>query len=194
MAVKKNRKFFLISFLPAMAYWYLEANYSIRTAIIGGLSLAIIEILFEKLLTKKIHTITVFNFSLICFLGLLSILGNEGIWFKLQPTFTGIGIGCFLLIKRAIGGSLFFEMMKEMNGENSPPEFIILIMEKHIAFLFFLYGIFMIFVAFKMTTDQWLFFKTIGFYIAFFIFMILEIIYIRVLIYKKGRESKIRRF
>jgi intracellular septation protein A len=59
------------------------------------------------------------------------------------------------------------------------PVSLITTMEKHLAFLFFFYGIFMGYTAIKMSTDQWLFFKTIGFYIAFVIFMVGEFAYLR---------------
>ena len=43
---KKN--FFLISFLPAILYWYLEENYPVKIAVIGGLPAAL-EICVESM-------------------------------------------------------------------------------------------------------------------------------------------------
>lgn len=173
-----SKNFFLISFLPAIAYWYLEENYPIRIAITGGLILAILEITFEWFYTKHIHTLSKFNFFLILFLGGISLIGDEGIWFKLQPAFTGVGIGAFLGYRLIRGKGMMLEMMESMN-KVPPPEFIITTLEKHMAVLFTLYGIFMAFVALKLSTDQWLFFKTIGFYIVFGIFFLFEMVYMR---------------
>lgn len=183
-----QKNFFLISFLPAIAYWYLEENYPIRIAITGGLILAILEISFEYFYTKHVHTLSKFNFFLILFLGGISLLGEDGIWFKLQPAFTGVGIAAFLIYRLVQGKGLMFEMMESMPNPPPVPEFIIKTMESHMAILFGAYGAFMAFVAFKLSTDQWLFFKTLGFYIVFGVFSVIEIIFMRVKI-RKWHES-----
>lgn len=182
---KISKNFFLISFLPAIAYWYLEDNYPLRVAILGGLILAIAEIIFEKIYTKHVHTMSKFNFFLILFLGVLSLVGDEGVWFRLQPAFTGVGISAFLIYRLNVGEGMLWEMMESMNQKNRPPQFIMKDMEKHIACLFFLYGIFMAFVAVYAKTDLWLFWKTIGFYIVFIIFMVVEMFWMR----KKIKQS-----
>lgn len=173
-----QKNFFLISFLPAIAYWYLEENYPLKIALAGGLLLAILEISLEWFFTKHVHTISKFNFYLILVLGGISFLGDDGIWFKLQPAFTGVGIGAFLIYRTVSGKGLMIEMMETMNPEVKPLPFMPLV-EKHISLFFFLYGIFMAYVAFSLSTDKWLFFKTIGFYIATGVFFIVELIYLR---------------
>lgn len=181
-----QNNFFLISFLPAIAYWYLEENYPIKIAITGGLILAILEITFEYFYTKHIHTLSKFNFYLILFLGGVSLLGEDGVWFKLQPAFTGMGISSFMIFRLLKGKGLLLEMTESFSkNKNDPnnranvPDFIFQQMEKHIIFLFGGYGLFMIFVALRLSTDQWLFFKTIGFYIVFGIFIFIEIFWMR---------------
>jgi len=173
-----SRYLFLISFLPAMAYWYLEENYPIHIAISGGLFLAILEISFEKLMTKHVHTLSKFNFYLILLLGSISLIGNEGIWFKLQPFFTGLGIGCFLIYRDLIGNGLMWEMMVSLNRP-LPPKEVWQRLETHIGLLFVIYGIFMGTLAVWAQTSTWLFYKTIGFYITFFIFSIFEVVLLR---------------
>ena len=174
-----KNKLFLISFLPAIAYWYLEENYPIRVAVIGGLALSILEITFEKVFLKHVHKISWANFFLIFFLGGLSLLGDEGKWFKLQPAITGVAIGFGLIILRLRKKSFFAEMLKEMNPDQTPPEWILSTMEMHIGIFFGTYGLWMFYVVFFMTTDQWLFFKTLGFYLCFGIFFVVELIYLR---------------
>jgi intracellular septation protein len=152
-----QKNFFLISFLPAIAYWYLEENYPIRIAIAGGLALSILELSLEYIFTKHLHSLSKFNFGLIAFLGGLSLLGEEGIWFKLQPAITGVVIASFLLYKNMFGKGFFIEMLESMGKENVPLE-IMSSMEKHVSYLFGLYGLFMFYVAFYWSTDWWLFF------------------------------------
>ena len=172
-----------------MAYWYLEENYPIRIAVTGGLLLAILEIALEKKFTKHVHGLSKFNFFLILFLGGLSLLGDEGIWFKLQPAFTGVGIFLFLTWRLYQGNGLMNEMVQAMN-QNPPPEFLLKSMERHLSVLFGVYGLFMVYVAFEMTTDRWLFFKTIGFYIAFAIFFVFELLYSRLLMRRYVENQK----
>jgi len=155
--------------------------------LIGGLALALLELIIEKAFIKKVHMISLFNFFLILFLGGISLLGEKGVWFKLQPAFTGVGIALFISFQKWRKKSFFKEMINEMPQKSSMPEDIIAMIESHIAALFALYGLFMVFVAFQLPTGQWIFFKTIGFYITFFIFLLFEILFIR---YKMKKRAE----
>ncbi|MFZ4712263.1 MAG: inner membrane-spanning protein YciB [Bacteriovoracaceae bacterium] len=179
MNIGPSKSFFLISFLPAIAYWYLEEYYPIRIAVAGGLALAVLEIILEKVFTKHVHTLSKFNFILIALLGGISLLGEDGLWFKLQPFFTGFIMGGFLLYKLKKGEGLFLEMMKEMNGNKVPPVDLIKTLETHLAYFLMVYGCLMGALALWGTTSQWAFFKTIGFYIAFIVFFLFEVLMLR---------------
>lgn len=180
MSLNSNKSFFLISFLPAIAYWYLEEYYPIKIAVLGGLALAIIEIVLEKLITKHVHTLSKFNFFLILGLGGISLLGEDGIWFKLQPFFTGIVLSAYLLYKLKTGEGLFIEMLKEMHPDQKPNIQMLKRLERDLAIFLVLYGCFMGALALWGNTNQWLFFKTIGFYICSGIFFLFEMLVIKV--------------
>lgn len=171
--------FFLFSFIPALAYWWLEENYPLRIALSVGLGLAIVEILIERLWLGHVHTLSKFNFAILMLLGGISLLGDEGIWFKLQPAFTGAGVGAFLLVQQKRGKSLIVEIQKEMTQKVTLPPGIAARMEMHMGLFMLGYGFFMAVVAFKASTDSWLFFKTVGFYIASFLFFGFEVFNIR---------------
>ncbi|MBF0360745.1 MAG: septation protein IspZ [Oligoflexia bacterium] len=184
-----SKNFFLISFLPALAYWYLEAYYPIKVAVTGGIILSIVEISLEKFFTKEIHTISKFNFFLIVVLGALSFFDNKGIWFKLVPGITALAIALFFIYQNKKGKGVMGDMMVEMlKGKNHPLIQIIGLnglkgwfqkMERDMGYLCLFYGIFMIVIALWGSSDQWIFFKTIGFYIVFILFMIAEFILFR---------------
>lgn len=161
-----------------MAYWYLEESYPVNIAVTGGLILAILEITLEKIFTKHVHTLSKLNFFLILFLGGLSLLGEDGLWFKLQPFFTGVAISGFLSYRLFVGKGLLVEMT-EILGQSKIPDFVLTYLEKHMAFFFLAYGIFMGALALFGTTGQWAFFKTLGFYGIFVVFMIFEMILLR---------------
>ena len=197
-----SKSFFLISFLPAAAYWYLEANYPVRIAVTGGLIMAVLEIALEHFYTKHVHSISKFNFLLIAVLGGISLLDDNGVWFRLQPTFTGLFMGGYLIYKVKRGQGLFLEMMKETNPEKQLPEDMMKRLEKHLGYFMIAYGLFMVYFATHgfidvdpasippeelqrikaindPLRDRWIFWKTFGFYIAFFIFMFVEFIFMR---------------
>ncbi|GAB4009953.1 MAG: hypothetical protein Fur0010_01590 [Bdellovibrio sp.] len=177
----QQKNFFLISFLPAIAYWYLDENYPLKIALAGGLILAVIEVLIEKIFTKHVHTISKFNFFLIAFLGGISLLGDDGVWFKLQPFFTGLGMSAFMFYRLKRGKGLLLEMIESMpNKKNiALPDFIFISMEWHLAFFLIIYGVFMAGLAVYASTGMWAFFKTAGFYIVSLVFMIVEFLLIR---------------
>jgi len=176
-----SKNFFLISFLPAIAYWYLDENYPVKIALAGGLILAVIEVLIEKIFTKHVHTISKFNFFLILLLGALSFLGDDGVWFKLQPLFTGIGMSAFMFYRLKRGKGLLLEMMESMPQKKNVllPDFVFQMMEWHMAFFLLGYGIFMAVLAIYASTGMWAFFKTIGFYLAFAVYMVIEFVMIK---------------
>lgn len=171
----KNKKLgnnlFLTSFLPAVAYWYLDEHYPVKIALIGGISLSILEILFEKFYNKHVHALSKFNFLLIVILGGISLLGNDGIWFKLQPALSFWGVSVFFIYRLKTGKGVFNELIDGMGKARRPPEFIIRAMEIQITYLFVLYGILMAILAIWFPTSTWLFFKTAGLYLILGIFM-----------------------
>ena len=176
--MQNQKQFFLISFLPAIAYWYLEENYDLQTALIGGTALALLEITLEKIFTKHVHTISKFNFYLIVVLGAIAFIGSEGIWFKLQPFFTGLFMGGYLLFRALRGNGLMVETMESM-GRDIPDKEAFKSLERDLGVFMMAYGIFMAYVAFNLSTSQWTFFKTIGFYIVSVFFFIIEMVILR---------------
>jgi intracellular septation protein len=177
--MKNNNKFFFISFIPALAYWYLEANYDLKTALVGGVGLAIVEISVEKILFKHVHKIALFNFYLIALLGGIAYLGDDGIWYRLQPFFTGLVMSVFLFYQKLKNRSFMLETLKEMGSSTPIPSYIMMRMEFHLAIFLLCYGCFMGVIAFKGSSDQWIFFKTAGFYIVAFIFLLFEVLLMR---------------
>lgn len=175
--MKKN--IFLLSFIPALAYWYLEETQTIEVAVIGGLSLALLEVTFEKLIAKHVHSLSKMNLVLLLILGPISLIGKDGIWFKLQPFFTGVFLFAYLMFNLRKGESLLWKMTNELDMKNKMPQEILLQLEKHLAFFLLAFSFFMAYLAKFETTSVWAFFKTIGFYIVFGIFMLVEMFILR---------------
>lgn len=182
---KKNNHFFLISFLPAILYWYLETKYPVKIALIGGILLSIVEILFEKIYIGHVHQLSKFNFFLVVFLGGFSLMEENGIWFKLQPSLSLWAVAVYMIVKLKKGSGFFKEMMLEMKPDQVlPPDIVLYSMERNLTILFVLYGGFMAALAIWASTSLWVFFKTAGFFIVFPIFMIFQFLYNRRLMKK----------
>jgi intracellular septation protein len=174
-----QKPYFLLSFLPALAYWYLETYYTLEIALVGGIVLGILEMILEKKISGHIHTLSKLNLALIIVLGGVSLAAKEGIFFKLQPTFTGTAVSLFFIFKKAQGKSLLLEMLEDLKQKPPLPAVIYQTLETHmIVFLLGFAGL-MTWVALKETTATWLFWKTAGFYIAFGVFMVIEFIYMQ---------------
>jgi intracellular septation protein len=182
-----SKPYFLLSFLPAVAYWYLETYYTLEVALVGGIFLGVVEMLIEKKFSGHVHTLSKLNLSLIVILGGISLLAKEGLFFKLQPTFTGVAISIFLIVKKIKNQSLMLEMLKDMKQKPPLPEDIYKAMEWHLCLFLLVFALFMAWIALSGSTAQWLFWKTGGFYFAFGGFMVLEMIYIQWLLRRKMR-------
>lgn len=174
-----HKPYFLLSFLPALAYWYLETYQSLEIALIGGILLGLIEITLEKKFSGHVHTLSKLNIALIVILGGISYLAKEGIFFKLQPTFTGLAIAFYLVYKKVRNQSLMVEMMKDMKQKLPMPPEIYKSLEWHMCLFLIAFAAFMGFVALTESTSTWLFWKTGGFYIAFGGFLAIEMIVLK---------------
>jgi intracellular septation protein len=176
---EKTPPFFLMSFVPAVAYWLLETYVSLEVAIIGGLVLGLIEMALEKYFTGHVHTLSKLNVSLVVVLGGVSLFAKEGVWFKLQPTFTGLAVASFLLFKKFKGQSLMLEMLIDMKQKIPMPPEVYKFMEWHMCLFLMGFAGWMAYIAIYKSTDTWIFWKTAGLYIAFGAFMIGEMLFLR---------------
>lgn len=174
-----SKPYFLLSFIPAAAYWLLETYFTLEVALIGGIVLGLLEMGLEKKFTGHVHTLSKLNVALIVVLGGISLVAKEGVWFKLQPTLTGFSIASFLLYKKIRRQSLMLEMLQDLKQRPPLPDFIYRLLEWHMCLFLYAFAAFMAYVALYNSTANWLFWKTAGFYIAFGGFMLLEMIFLR---------------
>jgi intracellular septation protein len=144
--------------------------------------------LLEKKFTGHVHTLSKLNISLVIVLGVISLIAKEGVWFKLQPTMTGIAVAGFFFYKKIKGESLIHQMLIDMKTPPGKmlPEPVYEMMEWHLCLFLIVFAGWMAYVALHMTTTQWIFWKTGGFYVAFVPFMIIEMFFIRIKI--RGRK------
>ena len=173
--------YFLLSFIPAVAYWLLETYSTLEIALMGGIILGVLEMILEKKFTGHVHTLSKLNISLIVVLGVVSLIAKEGIWFKLQPTMTGVAVAGFFLYKKIRNESLIHQMLVDMKTPQNRilPQQVYSMMEWHLCLFLLGFAAWMAHVALTKPTTTWLFWKTGGFYIAFIPFMLVEMFLIR---------------
>lgn len=171
---QNQNAFFMASFLPAIGYWILDEYFSLTTALIGGILLSVAEISFEKWKYGQVQTLSKLNFFLIVGLGGISLIGHDGVWFKMQPALSLFALAGFMGFKLYRGKGMMLELFESMPKKNTIPEEILTRMEKHMVIFFILYGIVMTATALFMKTSIWVFFKTAGLYIAMALFSLFE--------------------
>ncbi len=171
---QNQNAFFMASFLPAIGYWILDEFFSLTTALVGGILLSIAEITFEKWKFGHVHTLSKLNFFLIAGLGGISLIGHDGVWFKLQPALSLFALSAFMGFKLYRGKGMMLELFESMPKKNTIPEVILVRMEKHMVIFFIFYGVVMCVTALFMKTAIWVFFKTAGLYVAMALFSIIE--------------------
>lgn len=168
-----------LSFLPALAYWWLESTQPLNVALSVGIGLAVLEVTVEKLYTGHVHTLSRLNFGIILLLGVLSLFAHEGVWFKLQPTMTGVICGTWLIFNQSKGKTMLIEAMQDMGRPWPFPEVWLRDFERHVIGFIFCYSTFMAYWTFWGTTAQWAFWKTGGQYMSFGAFMVVEFWWLR---------------
>lgn len=176
-----NKPFFLLSFLPALAYWGLEYFYPPHIALLGGIFLAIIEVTAEKFFMGEVHRFSLLNFFLIVFLGGLGLIAEDGVWFKLQPALSSVVMLVVLGFYRLKKRSLMFEMIKDFKQKSALPEAFFHQFEKHLMLFFIFHSVLMSYIAIYSETTVWLFWKTAGLYILMILFGVFEVFWFRMI-------------
>lgn len=166
--------------LPIIAFTLIEEYHGPVWGTIAGMVFGVGEILYEKIRYKKVSTITWIGNALILGLGGISIISQDGIWFKLQPALFELGFAA-VLIGSWVMKKPFLALMAEKQNPNLP-EFA----KKAMSGITFRVGLFFIFqaglatwAAFYWSTSAWAFLKGVGVIIMFVLYFILEILWIR---------------
>ena len=79
--------------LPVLAFTLIEEYHGPVWGTVAGMIFGLGEIIYEKVRFKKVSTITWIGNAMILGLGGLSIISQDGIWFKLQPALFMLSLG-----------------------------------------------------------------------------------------------------
>lgn len=150
----------LFSLLPVFGYLALDFYFPVRAAVVGGVILASLEIIWEKWKHKKVSRFSLFNFWAITLFGIVSWEENNGLWFKLAPALISVVFGLVWRWKLK-SKPLLYSMLEEM-GRPLPPLTIWGKMEYRLAWAFTCYGLACIPFALWGSTGIWAAMKGFG--------------------------------
>lgn len=183
---KKTLALFFGGLLPIIAFTVIEESYGIIAGLIAGMAFGIGEIIYEYVTVRKVSTITWIGNGLILGLGGISLVFNEGIWFKLQPAILEFGFFIFLLGSWVMKKPFLQLMIEKQNPD--APDFV----KAQLGGMTFRLSIFMLahsliatWAAFYWSTEAWVLLKGVGLTVSMVVYMVLEILWARFKMKKK---------
>ncbi|MGZ5279044.1 MAG: inner membrane-spanning protein YciB [Pseudobdellovibrionaceae bacterium] len=166
--------------LPILAFTLIEESYGPVWGTAAGMTFGIGEIIFEKIRYGKVSNMTWIANLMILTLGGISIISQDGIWFKLQPA---LFEGFFTVL---LWGSLMMKKplliaMAEKQGTQIPDAAKPLMkgMTFRLGLFFAIHTAVATWAAFEWTTAQWAWLKGAGLMVTFGIYLGLEFLMIR---------------
>jgi len=176
--------------LPVVAFTVIEDQYGPLWGTVAGMFFGLGEVIYEKIRHQKIAAVTWIGNLMILALGTISIISQDGVWFKLQPAL----FEAFFTI--LLWGSLFAKksllaMMAEKQGTKVPDNLIPMMrgMTVRLGFFFFIHTLLAVWAALEWSTHQWALLKGVGLTLSFFVYLAFEIIWIRFRIHKLNSKN-----
>ena len=166
--------------LPILAFTFIEDHYGPLWGTVAGMVFGLGELIYEKVRLKKISTITWIGNGMILALGGISIVSQDGIWFKLQPALLEAFFTVFLWVGLATKRN-FLLMMAEKQGQKIPdmvkPFFNG--MTFRLGLFFALHAILAVWAALDWSTESWALLKGVGLTVSMVVYLVLEMIVMR---------------
>ncbi|QLY27320.1 septation protein IspZ [Bdellovibrio sp. KM01] len=171
---------FFAGLLPVIAFTVIEDQYGTIAGLIAGMVFGVGEICFELYKHKKVQKITWIGNGLLLVLGGVSLISDEGIWFKMQPAIMEAAFAIALWVSWYIKKPLIV-VLAEQQGQKLP-EF----MKTRMSGMTFRMGIFFAahavlatWAALHWTSNAWALLKGVGLTVSLIVYMLLEVLYIR---------------
>ncbi len=163
-----------------MAFTVIEDQYGPLWGTVAGMIFGAGEIIFEKIRYKKISQITWIGNLMILGLGSISIISQDGLWFKMQPALFEAFFALFLWAS-LIGKKSFLLMMAEKQGKQIPAaaQPFLNSLTLRLGFFFALHAALAVWAALEWTTAHWALLKGVGLTVSFVIYLGLEILWFR---------------
>jgi len=186
------RSLFFGGLLPIVIYTILEEKVGPLWGLVFGMVFGLFEILFEAFRYRKVETVTWIGNGLLLGMGVISLVTQEGIWFKLQPALLELGMAILLWGSLVMGKPLLVMMAdKQKTFESIQPEIASILRARfkgitfRLGIFFFIHSLIATYAAFFWSTRSWALLKGLGLTLTMLVYLGLEVFYLR-------RSSRVR--
>lgn len=172
--------FFFGGLLPIIAFTVIEDQYGPLWGTIAGMGFGCAEIIFEKIKYQQVSRMTWAGNIMILFLGGISILTQDGFWFKIQPALFELGFALMLWGSSLFKKPLLLIMAEKQNPQM--PEFMkpfLSTLTFRLGFFFLAHAILATWAALSWSTRDWALLKGVGLTVSFIIYLIIEFLIFR---------------
>lgn len=172
--------------LPVIIYTFVEEYFGILWGLVAGMVIGIAEIIVEKVRTGRVDAITWGGTGILLVLGGVSLVTQEGIWFKLQPALLELVMGGLLLVTWTVKKPFLVMMAKKQKMLERLPPAVAESFERRMSGLTFRLGLFFLshsglatYAALYWSTRAWALLKGVGFTLSMILYMVIEVILMR---------------
>lgn len=165
-----------IGLLPVILFWIFEEKFGTFWGLVVAMVWAIGELAWGYIKNRAIDKFTLFSSALVLVLGTTSLIMDNSLFFKLQPSVVEILFAGLIFWQNKRDRTWLFGFAKKANPEifnnltaeqaEARLQAMLKLVQSLILFLV-IHGLMMLVIALKGTTGQWAFMKGIGFYILF---------------------------
>jgi intracellular septation protein len=185
-AKKQTARALLIGgLLPLVVYVLIEEYFGTLWGLVAGMIFGLGELAWERIKQGKISPITWVGNGMILFLGGISLITQEGIWFKLQPAILegvmAIGLWGAAFWKREDGAPVLLALARQHAlWQNIRPEMKAFMarayrgMTLRLGVFFAAHAALATWAAFRASTELWVFLKGIGVPVTGLLYMVVE--------------------
>ncbi len=166
--------------LPVIAFTVIEEWQGPVWGTVAGLAFGAGEVIFEWRRDKKVSTLTWASNLFIFVLGIISLVTQEGVWFKLQPAFLVLAMALWFIVTSFRGTPLLVGLSIKQNP-NLPPHLLEFLAKLNFRLGIFFLGItaLSVYAAFEWSTAAWATLKGVGAPILMGIYLVIEVLILR---------------
>lgn len=166
--------------LPVIAFTVIEEKYGIIAGLVAGMVFGLGEIIYEWVRYKKVNLLTWIGNGLLLLLGGVSLISEDGIWFKLQPALFEYGFFFFLIGSWILKKPFLLLMLVKQNP--TAPDLVKKMMSGftlRLSFFFLAHALLATWAALKWSTESWALLKGVGLTVSMILYMVVEVVFAR---------------
>lgn len=172
------RSLFFGGIIPVIVYTILEEKVGPLWGLVFGMGFGLLEILIEIIRYRKVETVTWIGNGLLIVMGVISLLTQEGIWFKLQPSLIEAGMAIFLMGSWGLKKPLLVTMAKKQELP-SMLEQRFSGMTVRLGLFFLFHSVLAAYAAFFWSTRAWALLKGLGVTLSMLFYLGIEVLMLR---------------